>query len=90
MYIDDLALIFTGRSIHVHALVMQVLHKLRYFSKLSGLKINVDKSKVLLKGDWSLADYKDAQLLIVSKLQYLGVWIGHITPSQQNKRLPNA
>ena len=61
---------------------MQVLHRLRYFSKLSGLKINVDKSKLLLKGDLSPADYRDTQLLIVSKLKYLGVWIGQITTEQ--------
>ena len=82
MYVDNLALIFTGQSIHVHALVMQVLHGLRIFSKLSGLKINVDKNKLLLKGDLSPADYRDTQLLIVSKLTYLGVWIGHITTEQ--------
>ena len=82
MYADDLALLFTGQSTYVHAMVMQVLHRLRIFSKLCGLKINVDKSKLLLKGDLSPADYKDTQLLIVSKLKYLGVWIGHITTEQ--------
>ena len=82
MYVDDLALIFTGQSTYVHAMVMQVVHRLRIFSKLSRLKMNVDKSKLLLKGDLSPADYRDTQLLIVSKLKYLGVWIGHITTEQ--------
>ena len=63
-------------------MVVQVLHRLRIFAKLSGVKINVDKSKLLLKGDLSPADYRDTQLLIVSKLKYLGVWIGHITTEQ--------
>ena len=44
--------------------------------------MNVDKSKLNLKGDLSPADYRDIQLLIVSKLEYLGVWIGHITTEQ--------
>ena len=70
MYVDDLALIFTGQSTQVHAMVMQVLHRLRIVSNLSGLKINVDKSKLLLKGDLSPADYRDTQLLIVSELKY--------------------
>ena len=52
------------------------------FFKLSGLKINVDKSKLLLKGDLRPANYRDIQLFIVSKLKYLGVWIGHIKTEQ--------
>ena len=38
MYVDDLALIITGRSTHVHAMVMQVLHRLRIFPSCLGLK----------------------------------------------------
>ena len=82
MYVDDLAQIFTGQSTHVHAIVMQVLHRLRFFSKLSGLKINVDKSKLLPKWDLSPADYRDTLLLIISNLKYFGVRIGHITSEQ--------
>ena len=61
---------------------MQVLHKSRIFSKLSGLEINMDKRKLLLQGDLIPANYRDTQLLIVSKLKHLGVWIGHITTEQ--------
>ena len=35
-----------------------------------------------MKGDLSPADYKDTQLLIISKLKCLGVWIGPITTEQ--------
>ena len=42
----------------------------------------MDKRKLLLKGDLSPADYGDTQLLVVSKLKYLGVRIGHITTEQ--------
>ena len=66
---------------------LQVLHRFRLFSKLSGVKINVDKSKLILKGDLSPADYRDTQLLIVSKLKYFGCGLA---TSQQNKRSLNA
>ena len=62
MYVDDLALISSGQSMQVHAIVMQVMHRLQIFCSLLGLKINVDKNKLLLKRVLSPADHSDTHL----------------------------
>ena len=62
MYVDDLALLMKGSKTEVCTQVLRAINQLKEFARLSGLNLNVDKSKILLKGDINASDLFDTEL----------------------------
>ena len=82
LYADDILLLFRGSGRRTVGNVGVVLYVLGIFGHYSGLTINRGKSYALVKTRSRECPTHIAGLQVQQKLQYLGVLLGHVSPSE--------
>ena len=81
LYADDILLLFRGSGRRAVGNVEAVLYVLGIFGHYSGLTINRGKPYVLVKTRSRECPTHIAGLQVQQKLKYLGVLLGHVSPS---------
>ena len=79
MYADDLVVYIACSDDEAEPFLEDILHALRTFGLHTWLRMNVSKSKVLLKGLSIPPFVLSLGLKVADKIKYLGVMIGHVT-----------
>ena len=85
LYADDLLIILPFPQHLCVKLIHGVLHELALFTRITGLRVNFDKSAILLKGTWSLHHkslINSLPIAIKPSAKYLGVLLGNATPEE--------
>ena len=82
LYADDMLLLFRGSGRRALGNVEAVLYVLGIFGHYSGLTINKGKSYALVKTRSRECPTHIAGLQVQQKLKYLGVLLGHVSPSE--------
>ena len=82
LYADDILLLFRGSGRRAVGNVEGVLYVLGIFGHYSGLTINSGKSYALVKARSRECRTHFAGLQVQKKLKYLGVLLGHVSPSE--------
>ena len=82
LYADDILLLFRGSGRRTVGNVEAMLYVLGIFGHYSGLTINRGKSYALVKTRSRECPTHIAGLQVQQKLKYLGVLLGHVSPSE--------
>ena len=85
LYADDLLIILPFPQHLCVKLIHGVLHELALFTRITGLRVNFDKSAILLKGTWNLHHKSlihSLPIAIKPSAKYLGVLLGNATPEE--------
>ena len=82
MYVDDLCVLISSRFTPNLKHILDAMHQ---FSKVSGLRLNLGKSELVLEGDFfqqELDYFEGCGLSIQPYVKYSGVQIGNLSASQ--------
>ena len=82
MYADDLIVYLSFDAEVATNVAASIVHCLREFGLYTGLRMNVGKSTITLKGLEIQEDIERLGLSIFSKVRYLGIIIGDATPQE--------
>ena len=63
-------------------LLASIVHNLLEFGLCTGLRMNVGKATIILRGVGVHEDMERFRLSISSKVGYLGIMIGHVNPEE--------
>ena len=83
---DDLIVYLSCSPEEAIAVVAATVHCLREFGVYIRLRMNVGKSKIILKGMRQQEDVECLELSVASKVAYLGVMITDVSPSDINAK----
>ena len=79
MYVDDLCVVISSRYVHN---LKSIIDSINAFGVVCGLKLNLSKSALVLKGHFrtdELDYFRECGLSIKDHVKYLGVLIGNIS-----------
>ena len=79
MYADDLVVYIACSDDEAEPVLEDIVHVLRIFGLHIGSRMNVSKSKVILKGVNIQSFVLSLGLKVVDKIKLLGVMIGHVS-----------
>ena len=82
LYADDILLLFGGSGRRTVGNVEAILYVISIFGHFTGLTINRGKSYTLVKAGSRELPTHIAGLQVQQKLKYLGVLLGHVSPSE--------
>ena len=82
MYGDDLIVYLSCSAKEASDIGAAIVRCLREFNVYTGPRMNVDKSTIILKGPDIQADMERLGLWVSSKVRYLSVMIGDVTPQE--------
>ena len=87
VYVDDLCVLISSRCTPNLKHILDAMHQ---FSKVSGLKLNLGKSALVIKGNFFQQehDYFEGRGMSIEQyVKYLAVQIGNISGSQAFSKL---
>ena len=82
MYADDLIVYLSCSAEEANDIVASIVHCLREFGVYTGLRMDVGKSTIVLKGLDVQADMERLGLSVSSKVRCLGIIVGDVTPQE--------
>ena len=82
LYADNTLLMVPGSNRRAKADIQAVLYVLAVFGRFSGLRVNASKTYALVKQSVGEPSTSIVGFAVGESVRYLGVLLGHLTPSQ--------